>query len=125
MVRRGQSTHICNPFEKSYFVTNWTAAWKGLDFSPALKEQKMGDAGTDLKLFVLGESHVLGGPQKCKWISPCLHASDKANKYGFRKVSSTVLCKTEEGYWATFSVPRKTSKLIHEYLKQDPMLEKF
>jgi hypothetical protein len=62
MVRRGQSTHICEPFEKSYFVTNWSAAWKGLDFSPALKEQK----GTDLTLLVLGESHVVGGPQKCK-----------------------------------------------------------
>lgn len=30
-VRIGQASHICEPFERSYFVTNWCLAWKGLE----------------------------------------------------------------------------------------------
>ena len=35
-VKRRQPGHICEPFERSFHVTSWTAAWKGLDFSSAL-----------------------------------------------------------------------------------------
>lgn len=34
-----------------------------------------------------------------------------------------VLCKTKEGYWCHISIPLKTSKILQEYLKNDPMLE--
>lgn len=124
MVRRGQPTHICEPFEKSYFVTNWTAAWKGLDFSPAIREQKKGGSSeADLKLFVLGDCHVEGGPQRCKRIPICCIPLTTLIRFGI--VSSTILCKTAEGYWSTFGVAQKTSKVIHEYLEKDPMLENF
>jgi hypothetical protein len=70
MVRRGQIVHVCEPFERSFFVTNWTAAWKGLDFSPAIKEPEPNENGTSApKLFVLGESKIIGGPDRCKQLS--------------------------------------------------------
>jgi hypothetical protein len=71
MVRRGQGTHIVRPFESSYFVTNWSAAWRGLDFSPAVKEdEKERDASAALKAFVFGNSGVASNPQRCKNMRP-------------------------------------------------------
>jgi hypothetical protein len=64
MVRRGQGTHICEPFERSFFVTNWSAAWKGLDFGPAVKAGE--NEASAVKLLVLGESKILDGPDRCK-----------------------------------------------------------
>lgn len=67
MVRRRQPVHVCELFERSFFVTNWTAAWKGLDFSPAIKEpEHVANGISNLKLFILGESKVVGGPDRCK-----------------------------------------------------------
>ena len=35
MVNTGQSIHICEPFQLSHSVTNWSGAWREIDFSPA------------------------------------------------------------------------------------------
>lgn len=74
MVRRRQRIHICEPFERSFSVTNWSAAWKGLDFSTAIKGDENGKSErTALKMVVLGDSKELGMPGRCKWtlfISP-------------------------------------------------------
>ncbi|KFX93509.1 hypothetical protein V490_04807 [Pseudogymnoascus sp. VKM F-3557] len=105
MVRRGQGTHIVRPFESSYFVTNWSAAWRGLDFSPAVKEdEKERDASAALKAFVFGDSGVASNPQR---------------------FNSTVMSKTDEGYWCSFSMSKKASKLVEECLAKDPMLADF
>jgi hypothetical protein len=67
MVRRRQTNHIIRPFEKSYFVTNWSAAWRGLDFSTAVrKDEKERDAGAPVTAFVLGDSGIASKPQRCK-----------------------------------------------------------
>ncbi|OBT78162.1 hypothetical protein VF21_02754 [Pseudogymnoascus sp. 05NY08] len=105
MVRRGQGSHIIRPFEKSYFVTNWSAAWRGLDFSPAVKEdERERDAGAPVKAFVFGDSGIASNPQR---------------------FNSTVMCKTDEGYWCNFTMSTKASKLVEEYLVKDPMLAGF
>lgn len=63
MARRGQSSHTCEPFERSYFVSNWCAAWSDLDFSPAVKK---GEAVVGKpKLLVLGASGMRGAPKRC------------------------------------------------------------
>jgi hypothetical protein len=67
MVRRGQGIHICEPFERSVNVSNWAAAWKGLDFRSAVRGQVAGETGRDpLHMLVLGESKVEGAPHRCK-----------------------------------------------------------
>jgi hypothetical protein len=54
-VRRGQSCHVCEPFERSFSVTNWSSAWRGLDFSPA-STHPAGKEGEKPKMMVLGHS---------------------------------------------------------------------
>ncbi|TAQ86634.1 hypothetical protein B7494_g5046 [Chlorociboria aeruginascens] len=103
MVRRKQPIHTCEPFEKSMNITNWCAAWKGLDFSGAIKAQeKERPERNELKMLVLGDSKEFSAPSR---------------------FSTAVMCKTEEGYWCYFSVALKGSKLIKEYLQKDPMLD--
>jgi hypothetical protein len=78
MVRRGQSTLIVRPFEKLYFVTNWSAAWRGLDFSPAVKkDEKTRDAGAPLKAFVFGHSGEANKPQRCNDTCTPPHVTNK------------------------------------------------
>ena len=84
-VRRGQMIHVCEPFERSYHVTSWTTAWKGLDFSSALlvdsgmeeykekeKQEEERQRRTTSELLVLGTSESGDGPKRCK----CLCLSD-------------------------------------------------
>ncbi|EEY15369.1 conserved hypothetical protein [Verticillium alfalfae VaMs.102] len=105
MVKRGQSTHICEPFEKSYAVTNWCGAWKDVDFTNAAKtREKQGDETRPLGLLVLGH----GGERKTP-----------------KRFHSTVMCKTNDGYWVDFSTSRKGMKAIKDYIASDPALERF
>lgn len=64
MVRRGQANHTCEPFERSYHVSNWCAAWRDLDFSPAIKGPNKARARP--KLLVLGQSGERGKPLRCE-----------------------------------------------------------
>jgi hypothetical protein len=41
----------------------------------------------------------------------------------FRLDSSSIMCKTKEGYWCNFVMPVKGMKMVEEYLKKDPLLE--
>ncbi len=71
MVKRGQPILICEPCDRSYNVSNWTAAWKGLDFDVALKKQENGtNKSTPMKLLVLGESLEARSPHRCELTSP-------------------------------------------------------
>ncbi|KAJ9132457.1 Chloramphenicol acetyltransferase-like domain protein [Pleurostoma richardsiae] len=103
MVRRGQPIHICEPFERSFNVTNWCPAWREVDFSAALEGGKK-DAreGRELKLLVVGQGTELHTPSR---------------------YHSTIMCKTEEGYWCDFGAGAKTAEQIKEYLAKDPFLE--
>ena len=57
----------CELFDGFFFVTNWTAAWKGLDFSPAIKQPKCDEKGSsNLKLLVLGDGKLPYAPDRCK-----------------------------------------------------------
>ncbi|EED16187.1 conserved hypothetical protein [Talaromyces stipitatus ATCC 10500] len=107
-VRRGQGTHICEPFEWSYFVTNWCLAWKGLDLFPTTAtdtgdSEKEGE-GAEKRIMVLGRSKEKDMPGRFTGI---------------------VMCQTEEGYWCEFAAPEKRIRLIEEHLRRDPMLEDF
>ncbi|KAG7125639.1 Acetyltransferase adrJ like protein [Verticillium longisporum] len=105
MVKRGQSMHICEPFEKSYSVTNWCGAWKGVDFTNAAKRgEKQGGETRQLDMLVLGH----GGERKTP-----------------KRFHSTVMCKTSDGYWVDFSTSRKGMKAIKDYIASDPALERF
>jgi hypothetical protein len=76
MIRRGQSTHICEPFERSYSISNWCGAWKGLDFGSATKgAKKEGKEPTELKMFVLGQGKELKAPGRCKYCLPLYRTS--------------------------------------------------
>jgi hypothetical protein len=43
----------------------------------------------------------------------------------FLIVNSTVMCKTDEGYWCNFSMSTRASRIVEEYLAKDPMLADF
>ncbi|KFY92834.1 hypothetical protein V498_04711 [Pseudogymnoascus sp. VKM F-4517 (FW-2822)] len=76
MVRRRQPAHIIRPFERSFHVTNWSGAWRGLDFSPAVKkDERERDASTPVKAFVLGYGGIASRPQRCEDISTPLHVN--------------------------------------------------
>jgi hypothetical protein len=66
MTRRGQSTHICEPFDRSYNISNWCMLWKDLDFSPAVKATAERKESGRPKLLVLGGSGEAHMPGRCK-----------------------------------------------------------
>lgn len=123
MVRRGQGSHVCEPFDHSFHFTSWNAAWRGLDFSPALKEPVEGGGDRTLpKLFVMGLGKVEGGPDRCKRLST---SYPLVKLIALSVDSPTLFCKSADGYWVNFGVPPKTTALIREYLKKNPTLENF
>ncbi|KAK4237959.1 hypothetical protein C8A03DRAFT_44244 [Achaetomium macrosporum] len=102
--RRGQSLHICEPFGRSYHMTNWAPAWRGLDFTPALGESaKEGREGRKVGLMVMGEWTLPGMPVR---------------------YASFITSKSEDGYWVSFGATTRGMKLVREYLAEDPMLER-
>jgi hypothetical protein len=70
-VRRGQINLTCEPFERSFHITNWTSAWRDLDFSSVVKgEEKANNGSRRPKLLVLGEgrpgNEFSRTPRRCK-----------------------------------------------------------
>lgn len=61
MVRIRQGSHVCEPFDRSYHVSNWCAAWNDVDFGPIVKGEGKG-AGGKPKLLVLGQSGERSSP---------------------------------------------------------------
>ncbi len=82
MVRRGQRMHICEPFERSFFISNWTAAWRDLDVSLVISGAKEGKGNTKPKFLVLGSSREMGIPLRCKSY-PHSRSSDAATYIKF------------------------------------------
>jgi hypothetical protein len=72
MVRRGQPTHICEPFNRSYGTTNWCAAWRGLDLScgTGTTSSSAGNAtdGVVTKMMVIGQSVEVKSPDRCGFL---------------------------------------------------------
>ncbi|OAA57632.1 Chloramphenicol acetyltransferase-like domain protein [Niveomyces insectorum RCEF 264] len=102
MVRRKQPNHTCEPFEGSYHVVSWIAAWKDLDFSSAVEQPGKEDSKRD-KLFVLGQSGEFGTPHR---------------------FHSTIMARNDEGYWIDAGFSKRTFTAIQKYLAEDPKLEK-
>ncbi|KAK4449763.1 hypothetical protein QBC34DRAFT_425170 [Podospora aff. communis PSN243] len=103
LTRRAKSQHICEPLEKSFHVTNWSSAWRRLDFTPALEGSAVKEHQDKTpRVLVLGES--------MESRSPC-------------RFNSVVMCKTEEGYWVSFSAAEPTLKAVRKYLADDPELK--
>ncbi|OKL61842.1 hypothetical protein UA08_02300 [Talaromyces atroroseus] len=68
-VRRGQPTHVCEPFDRSYGTTNWCAAWRGLDLSCGTGTARsstgsIADGGSS-KMLILGQSKETKAPGRC------------------------------------------------------------
>jgi hypothetical protein len=121
--RRGQPLHICEPFDRSYHVTNWAPAWRGLNFGPALeKEVKGGREGRSVSFVVLGDGHLPGAVARCK--SDHIHLEDNGKNKANGAVDSSFICsKSEDGYWVNFSASTRSMKAVKKYLMEDPMLE--
>lgn len=67
MVRRKQQIHTCEPFERFFNVTNWAGAWRGLDFSAAIKcGPDMKNKSTTLDMLVLGMARPKYAPDRCE-----------------------------------------------------------
>ena len=67
MQRRKQGTHVCEPFERSHGISNWSPAWRDLDFSPALQDgAKEARDGKPLRLVVLGQGTEAKTPKRCE-----------------------------------------------------------
>jgi hypothetical protein len=74
----------------------------------------------------LGQGKELKAPGRCKYCLPSIARPEQPNRTKCRIVHSTIMCKTEEGFWCDFSAPPKAIKLIKEYiLATDPTLENF
>jgi hypothetical protein len=119
VTRRRQKMHICEPLEKSYHVSNWSPAWRELDFSKALDagaKEARGDKR--LRLLVLGQGKESKFPYRCMLLAFCGSSITKQDS-----VSATIMCKTDEGYWVDWAASRKTMKAVKMYLAKDPMLE--
>ncbi|KAG6158078.1 hypothetical protein E4U10_008017 [Claviceps purpurea] len=103
MVRIRQGSHVCEPFDRSYHVSNWCAAWNDVDFGPIVKGERK-EAGGKPKFLVLGQSGERWSPLR---------------------LSALILSKTEEGYWVQFAASVPAMKLIKKHLADDPTLENF
>ncbi|KAG6028240.1 hypothetical protein E4U41_000726 [Claviceps citrina] len=102
MVRRRQSSLVCEPLDRLYHVSNWCAAWKDVDFGPVVKgDRRKGLVGKP-RLLVLGQSGERGVPLR---------------------MSALVLSKTEDGYWVQFGASVPAMRLIEKHLCQDATLE--
>ncbi|KAL8381955.1 hypothetical protein RB595_005962 [Gaeumannomyces hyphopodioides] len=101
-----------DPGDRPYIVSNWTAAWKGLDFSAALardepvaeKTAPVKDGQQPRRLLVLGRAHTRDTPLR---------------------YVSMVMCKSSDGYWAMFAATKKNMKKVEELLLKDPLLVTF
>jgi hypothetical protein len=122
MVRRGQSMLTCEPFERFHHVSNWTAAWKPLDFSSVVKgKDSTKEDSRRPKLLVFGEGRESpSSPGRCE-LSPIIACQRELMLS--RPVNTTIMCKTEEGYWCNFALPVKGMRMVEAYLKKDPMLD--
>ncbi|EEA22102.1 hypothetical protein TMatcc_008472 [Talaromyces marneffei ATCC 18224] len=124
-VRIGQATHICEPFEMSYFVTNWCLAWKGLeDIFPAsasgsISEKTEEKETENEKTEATTTTTTTAAKTKMMVLG---HSMEKATPNRF---NTTIMCQTAEGVWCDLATNEKAMKLIEEYLKKDPMLENF
>ncbi|KAL1873436.1 hypothetical protein VTK73DRAFT_981 [Phialemonium thermophilum] len=58
-------------------------------------------------------------------ISWCTAWRDSGEPKTPRRYATTIMTKSDEGYWCDFSASEKAMKLIHEYLAKDPLLERF
>ncbi|CAK7217752.1 hypothetical protein SBRCBS47491_003277 [Sporothrix bragantina] len=108
MVRRKQTLHICEPFEKSYSITSWPAAWKDIDFLPAVEgysalEKPQQEALKVPELFVFGR----GGEKKTPHRYHC-----------------TVMFRNDNGYWIDYGNTLKNVAAVKAHLVSDPNLER-
>jgi hypothetical protein len=123
MVRRGQVMHTCEPFEKSYSVTNWCGAWKGLDFRAAATKDSVteGKESLNVDLLILGQGGELKTPHRCR-MPFSRHHLGVIRETNCSIVHSTVMCKAYGGYWVDFSTSVKGMNAVREYVKKDPEL---
>ncbi|KAL8411584.1 hypothetical protein RB596_001012 [Gaeumannomyces avenae] len=130
-VNHGNKTPILgDPGDRPYVVSNWTAAWKDLDFSAALAGDEPVAEKTDEKSSKpWSKNHsktslaspVDGGQQpKRLLVLGRAHTRDTPLRY-----VSMVMCKSSDGYWATFAATKKNMKKVEELMLKDPLLVTF
>ncbi|CEJ89393.1 hypothetical protein VHEMI05237 [[Torrubiella] hemipterigena] len=100
MCRRRQSSHTCEPGDRSFYVSNWSAAWRGIDFSSVVKGEKKAEGIP--KFVVLGQSKQLSDPSR---------------------FTSLILSRTDDGYYVDFAGTPPTMKSLKKHLAKDPLLE--
>ncbi|CAK7211029.1 hypothetical protein SCUCBS95973_000991 [Sporothrix curviconia] len=108
MVRRKQTLHTCEPFEKSYSITSWSAAWKDVDFSPA----------------VVGYSSLEKTQQEAHPVPELFVCGRGGEKTTPRRFHSTVMFRNDNGYWLDYSGTHKNVAAMKAHLATDPNLER-
>jgi hypothetical protein len=131
LTRRGQSIHICEPLDRSYNISSWSGAWKGIDFACAAIKDTAAATGEEAvgaeknvpkpEMMVLGSAAWRGQFQRCKL--PCAPVLRTATRLTTATVNSVIMCKANNGYWCDFAMNEQSLKLVKEYLKKDPQLK--
>ncbi|KAF4936453.1 hypothetical protein CGCF245_v006600 [Colletotrichum fructicola] len=113
---RGYTIHVCEPGELSFTITNWTAAWHGIDFSTCRDQP----AGEDEELVADTEQHA--EPQHVPIPSPLVfgHSLPRGRPTRF---NAQIMCKAEGGYWCDFTSSTKNMALVDQLMSVDPTLE--
>ncbi|KAH9229779.1 hypothetical protein K456DRAFT_1919370 [Colletotrichum gloeosporioides 23] len=113
---RGYSIHVCEPGELSFTITNWTAAWHGIDFSRCRDQP----AGEDGELVADTKQHA--EPRHVPIPSPLVfgHSLPRGRPTRF---NAQIMCKAEGGYWCDFTSSTKNMVLVDQLMSVDPSLE--
>ncbi|KAH6669718.1 hypothetical protein F5X68DRAFT_249155, partial [Plectosphaerella plurivora] len=112
--RGGYSPHIGEPGDTTFAVTNWTGAWRNIDFtvaadprgprnSAASAEAKSSEDGSRQSTIVLGIS--------------------MERSVGVLRFSTQMMSRAAGGYWCDFSCSKKNMAAMDELLRRDPRLE--
>ena len=94
------------PFELSYSVSNWSGAWRDIDFGPAV--EKEGIAAMDA-MHATAVPLIFGQSRERSTHAPTRYVAH-------------IMCKADGGYWCDFTASSKTMNLIEKLLVSDPQL---
>jgi hypothetical protein len=106
MYKRKYPLHVVEPSDLSYAITNWSGAWRDIDFGPAVMRQ---------------EGRELDASQKIAAV-PLVFGQSLLRNFPTR-FNSQIMSKADGGYWCDFTAIPKTMADVESLLKSDPKLQ--
>ncbi|CAG9950929.1 unnamed protein product [Clonostachys rosea f. rosea IK726] len=121
----------CDPGTFPAAMTNWTSAWRGIDFSSAAAATNSEQSKKEKQPVRISEVVKDGQlPQvdistneRSNQLPLVLGHSLERNPRTPTRFSSVIMCKSEGAYWCDFTGTPKSLAAVKELLKQDPHLE--